>query len=88
MNDRIDIYSFSGTGNTELMVTRLSEILRGNGNKVAVLPLEKGFKEANENADMIGFAFPASCQAVSPPCGSSSRNSRRTKGPRLLSSLP
>jgi len=56
----IDIYYFSGTGNTTWAVKCLSEKLKSLGNKVTVLSLEKvDLPKINiDTSDIIGIAFP------------------------------
>lgn len=54
---KIQIYYFSGTGNTALIINKLSEYLRELGNKVTTESCEN-VKEINFDFDILGIAFP------------------------------
>lgn len=54
---RIQIYYFSGTGNTAFIVNKIAEKLRLLGNEVNVISCED-HKNIKDDFDMFGIAFP------------------------------
>jgi ferredoxin len=58
MNHCIDFYFFSGTGNTLLVVKRMSEVFQSKGHEVHLKRIEKSMPD-NVNIDCtIGLGFP------------------------------
>lgn len=67
MNKRIDFYSFSGTGNTQVVVDQAVNSLALNGYNVSLKLIDKGYSVSeNEPAEDLWLAFPINSQAVSP----------------------
>ena len=63
---KIDIYFFSGTGNTFLVVNAMKEVFKEKGRIVNLFPIEK-FDASKINTDnTIGLAFPVAVQATYP----------------------
>ncbi|WP_346938417.1 EFR1 family ferrodoxin [uncultured Clostridium sp.] len=54
---KIQIYYFSGTGNTKFIVNKVAEKLRLLGNEVNVSSCEE-YKNINDDFDILGIAFP------------------------------
>ena len=66
MNTNIDIYWFSGTGNTLYVANKAAEYLERNGKKVSLFPMEKmNPKEINLN-HTIGIVVPVAAQGTFP----------------------
>jgi ferredoxin len=66
MNKNIDIYYFSGTGNTKKLLDIFSRILTENGIKVELNRMEEySSVEINENST-LGLAFPVAIQSTYP----------------------
>lgn len=65
MDNKIDLYYFSGTGNTKIVTDIISNSLISKDFKVNIYEIEKGF-QPDSMASKIIFAFPANSQAVSP----------------------
>ncbi len=65
MNKQIDLYYFSGTGNTHLAAVYAGRLLREQGCTVTLRRLEKGFVPAAGGTE-LWFAIPANTHAVSP----------------------
>lgn len=55
---RIDIYYFSGTGNTLLVAKKMREVFESKGCVVKLFNIEKEYPEHIEPNNIIGLAFP------------------------------
>ena len=62
----IDLYYFSGTGNTILVAEKLIEIFKKNNIKVNALKIENSKPEEVDTKKTIGFAFPVVMQSTFP----------------------
>ncbi len=62
----IDIYCFSGTGNTLLAVREMAEVLRERGAETRVLALERSDPSAVDLSRTLGLAFPVAAQSTYP----------------------
>lgn len=65
-NDDIDIYYFSGTGNTLLAIDALVAVLREHGKNVTINQIEKSDPEAIDLSHCIGLAFPVAAFSTYP----------------------
>jgi len=57
----IDIYFFSGTGNTYLAAEKIASVLTGGGCKVRLLPIEKSEPSSIDFTKTLGIAFTTAC---------------------------
>ncbi|MFH1877938.1 MAG: EFR1 family ferrodoxin [Candidatus Omnitrophota bacterium] len=64
MSKTVDLYYFSGTGNTLLVVRKMTEIFRQNGFNVNMLKIEKEDPLKINLQNTIGLAFPVACQST------------------------
>ncbi|MFH1037457.1 MAG: EFR1 family ferrodoxin [PVC group bacterium] len=62
----IDIYYFSGTGNTLLVVKKMADVFRENGAATRLLKIEKSDPARINTARTIGLAFPVAAQSTYP----------------------
>ncbi len=63
----VDIYYFSGTGNTKLVVDKIKEVLKSQGYNVSLYKIEKvNPTEINLENKVLGFAFPVALQGTYP----------------------
>lgn len=62
----IDLYYFSGTGNTILVVEKLIEIFLKNNIKINALKMESSKPEEVDTDKTIGLAFPVAMQSTYP----------------------
>lgn len=60
-NKNIDIYFFSGTGNTYLAAKKIAEIFTNNGCSVNLLPIEKSDPSKIDLSKTIGLGFTIAC---------------------------
>ncbi len=61
---RIDIYYFSGTGNTFLVINKIADVLRSKGFNVNLMKIEKKPEVLLEDNLLIGLAFPVHLQST------------------------
>lgn len=61
----VDLYYFTGTGNTLLAARAVAHGLRDRGKTVRLLPLEKGFRSMDDGA-VLGLAVPVACFTTYP----------------------
>jgi ferredoxin/flavodoxin len=66
LKNNIDIYFFSGTGNTLLVAGKISEKLSSAGYKVKLLPIEKNNPSDVNVGNTIGLGFPVAAQSTYP----------------------
>ncbi len=66
MIEKIDIYCFSGTGNTLLAAREMAEVFRQRGLEVRLLALEKSDPAAVDLSRTLGLAFPVAAQSTYP----------------------
>lgn len=67
MYKKIDIYYFSGTGNTILALGKMDEVFKEKGVETACYPIEKsGIPSPPAPGTALGLAFPASTQSTMP----------------------
>jgi len=66
MIEKIDIYCFSGTGNTLLAARAMAEVFRERGAEVRLLALEKSDPAAVDLSRTLGLAFPVAAQSTYP----------------------
>ncbi|QUH23409.1 4Fe-4S binding protein [Methanobacterium alkalithermotolerans] len=64
INDKIDFYYFSGTGNTYLVVHKMKEVWEKHGLKVNLFPLENSNPEKINLNNVIGLGFPVAEQST------------------------
>ncbi len=62
----IDIYCFSGTGNSLLAVKKMREVFLENGIEVNIYPIEKANPQTVNLENMLGLAFPVACFSTYP----------------------
>lgn len=66
MFNQVDLYYFSGTGNTRCIVKKMKEVFVSQKVKVEWRRIEDGFGGVFSGDVMTGLAFPANTQSVSP----------------------
>ena len=66
MLEKIDIYCFSGTGNTLLAAQAMAGVFRERGVETRILPLEKSDPSAVDLSRTLGLAFPVAAQSTYP----------------------
>jgi len=66
MKKNIDIYRFSGTGNTLLVAEKLAEVFRRNGKTVRFFRIEKSDPAGIDTDHTLGLAFPVAAQSTYP----------------------
>lgn len=66
MQDAVDIYCFSGTGNTLLAVRALAGELTTAGRSVRILPLERSDPSTVDTRRALGLATAVACQSTYP----------------------
>jgi len=64
--DFIDLYYFSGTGNTLLVVRRMKEVFEEHGVSVALHRMERTDPEDMDLSHTVGLAFPVAVQGTHP----------------------
>ena len=64
-NKAVDLYFFSGTGNTYLVAKRMAEVL-GDKCDVRLLRMETSAPGEGDSSRAIGLAFPVACQSTYP----------------------
>ncbi len=62
----LDLYYFSGTGNTLLVVEKLIEVFLKNNIKVDAIKIENSKTESIDTKKTIGLAFPVAMQSTYP----------------------
>ena len=76
----IDIYFFSGTGNTLLVVRKMKEVFVKNNINVNLYRIEKSKPQEINTEHTIGLAFPVACQSTYPFVWDFIRNMPEVKG--------
>ena len=66
MMKKIDIYCFSGTGNTLLAARAMADAFRDRGSEVRLLALEKSDPSSVDLSRTLGLAFPVAAQSTYP----------------------
>ena len=60
-NKSVDIYFFSGTGNTFLAAQKIAETLKNNGCQTAIFPIEKADTSKIDLTKTLGIGFTVAC---------------------------
>ncbi len=66
LSEIIDIYYFSGTGNTIQVCREMKQVFDENGIKTNLYPLEKSSNQKIDNSHTIGIAFPCAIHTTYP----------------------
>jgi len=65
-SDSVDIYYFSGTGNTLLVVKKMKEVFERNGLRVGLFRMEKTNPANVDLSHTVGLGFPVAAQGTFP----------------------
>jgi flavodoxin len=86
-NKSVDIYFFSGTGNTYLAAKKIAETLQKNGCDINLIPIEKAKAGAIDLLKTIGLGFTIACWNAYPFVRNFYENLPTSNGTEILSRI-
>ncbi|MDP4093709.1 MAG: EFR1 family ferrodoxin [Bacillota bacterium] len=83
MYKEMDVYYFSGTGNTKFIMDKVVQTLEEKGARINSYPIEKGYIEKKDKDIPLILAFPVNSQSISPFIWKFLKRLPRTGGKRV-----